>query len=107
MAYERVKTTYTVLWATFLCGKVYYSNTIIITILIYTVIPNSWFENILSPQFSIKISWQNFHVVLREMIENLPFFLVKPVFWIITFIFTVWMHIQNSDITPSTSQDYI
>jgi hypothetical protein len=35
----------------FLCGKVYSSNTIIITILIYTLIPNIRFENILSPHF--------------------------------------------------------
>jgi len=40
----------------FLCGKVYYSNTIIITIVIYTLIPNRQFENILSPHFCIEIS---------------------------------------------------
>jgi hypothetical protein len=48
----------------FLCGEVYYSNTITITILMQTLIPNCQFENILSPQFCIKISKQNCHVVL-------------------------------------------
>ena len=38
----------------FLCGKVYYPNTIIITILMYTLIPNCQFENILSPTFTLK-----------------------------------------------------
>jgi len=40
----------------FLCGKVYYFNTIFITNLMYTLIPDCRFENIVSPQFCIKIS---------------------------------------------------
>ena len=40
------------------------------------------------------------------MIKNLLWFLVKTVFWIITFL-TWCMHIQNNDITPATSQNYI
>jgi hypothetical protein len=35
----------------FWCDKVYHSNTINITILMYTFIPNCQFENILSPHF--------------------------------------------------------
>jgi len=31
----------------------------------------------------------------------------KTVFWIITFLLTYCMHIQNNDITPVTSQKYI
>jgi len=40
----------------FSCGNVYCSNTIIISILMQTIIPNCRFENILSPHFCIKIS---------------------------------------------------
>ena len=40
----------------FLCGKVYYFNTIIISILIKAHIPSCRFESILSPHFCIKIS---------------------------------------------------
>jgi hypothetical protein len=41
---------------TFLCGKVYYSNPIIITNLMQTLIPIYWFENIFSIYFCIEIS---------------------------------------------------
>jgi len=40
----------------FLCGKVYYSNTIIITVLMQTLIPNCQFKNTLSLQICTKIS---------------------------------------------------
>jgi hypothetical protein len=40
----------------FLCGKVYYFNIIVITNLMYTLIPDCRFENIFSPLFCIKIS---------------------------------------------------
>jgi len=38
-----------------LCRKIYYSNTIIITILMYTLISNCRFKNILSLIFCLKI----------------------------------------------------
>ena len=37
-------------------GKVYYSNPIIVTILMETLLSNYWLENILSTYFCIKIS---------------------------------------------------
>jgi len=40
----------------FWCGKVYYSDTIIITVLMQTLIPNCQFKNTLSLQICIKIS---------------------------------------------------
>ena len=41
------------------------------------------------------------------MVENLPLFLIKTVFRIITFLLAWWMHIQNNYITPATFQYYI
>ena len=41
------------------------------------------------------------------MIKNLLKLPIKTVFWIITFLFTCCIHIQNNDATPATSQDYI
>jgi len=38
----------------FRCGKVYYSNPIIVTNLMETLLPNYWLENILSTYFCIK-----------------------------------------------------
>ena len=38
------------------CYKYYYSNTIVIKILMYTLFPNCRLDNIMSPQLSIKIS---------------------------------------------------
>jgi hypothetical protein len=86
----------------FWCGKVYYSNTIIITILMYTFIPNCRIENILSPQFCIKIS-QNFQVVLRKIL----WILIETVGWIISFLFTCYTHIRSNDNTPVSPQKYI
>jgi len=41
------------------------------------------------------------------MIENLPLFLIKSVFRIITFLLAWSMHIQNNYLTPATFQYYI
>jgi hypothetical protein len=41
---------------TFRCGKVYYSNSISITNLMQTLIPNRWFENVFPTYFGIEIS---------------------------------------------------
>jgi hypothetical protein len=38
------------------CGKVYYSNSIIITNFMQTLIPNFWFENVFPTDFGIEIS---------------------------------------------------
>jgi len=46
-------------------------------------------------------------MILRKINENLLLFLIKTVFLIATFLLTWWMHIQNNDITPATSQIYI
>jgi len=46
-------------------------------------------------------------MVLRNMMGNLIYFLVKAVFGIITFLLTWCVHIQNNDITPATSQNYM
>jgi hypothetical protein len=40
----------------FICGKVYYSNSIIITTFVSTLIPNCWFENVFPSYFGIEIS---------------------------------------------------
>jgi hypothetical protein len=45
-------------------------------------------------------------MALTKMIKNLLEFLIKTVFWIITFVLTWFMHIQDNDITPVTSQNY-
>ena len=55
----------------FLCNKVCYSNTIIITIRMQTLIPICRFENILCPQFCIKTSSENFHMVRGKVMDNL------------------------------------
>ena len=59
------------------------------------------------PSFALKISWQNFRMVSRKVIEDVLYFLIKTVLWIITFLLTWCMHIQNNDITQVTSQNYI
>ena len=41
------------------------------------------------------------------MLKNLLYFLIKTVFWIITFLLTWCMDTQNNDITPATFQNYI
>jgi hypothetical protein len=51
----------------FVCGKVYYSNSNIITNFVQTLIPNCWFENVLTMYFGIEISLQKFHVVFGEL----------------------------------------
>jgi hypothetical protein len=40
----------------FECGKVYYSDSIINSDFVQTLIPNRWFENILPTFFGIEIS---------------------------------------------------
>jgi len=42
-----------------------------------------------------------------KTIKNLLQFLIETVFWIITFLLTWCMHIQNNDITPAISQNDI
>jgi hypothetical protein len=42
------------------CGKVYYSNSIIITNFMQTLIPNCWFENVFPTYFGIEISSTKF-----------------------------------------------
>jgi hypothetical protein len=37
-------------------GRVYYSNSIIITSFVQTLIPNCWFENVFPTYFGIEIS---------------------------------------------------
>jgi hypothetical protein len=41
-------------------------------------------------------------MVVREFIKNLFLFFMKPVLYIISFIFSWGMDIQNNDITPAT-----
>ena len=86
----------------FLCGNVYFSNTIISTILMRTLILNCRFEDILSSQFFIKISQLNFHTVLTNMIENLLKTLLNHHFS------SQLMHAHSKNgITPVNSQNYI
>jgi hypothetical protein len=40
----------------FECSKVYYSNSIIITNVVQTLVPNCWFENAFSSLFGIEFS---------------------------------------------------
>jgi hypothetical protein len=51
------------------CGKVYYSNSIIITNFVWTLIPDCRFEDIFPTYFCIEITQQNFYVVPRELIK--------------------------------------
>jgi hypothetical protein len=53
------------------CGKTYYSNSIIITTFMQTLIPNCWFENVFPTYCGIKISQQNFHILFSEFIPDL------------------------------------
>jgi hypothetical protein len=48
-----------------------------------------------------------FYMVLRKVIKNLIWFLIKIVFCNITFLLTWFMHIWNNDITPAVSQNYM
>jgi len=64
-------------------------------------------KHFLYPFFFGEISKQNFHVVLRELIQYTLQFLIKPIFHVITFILSCFMHIQNNNITQTTSYNYI
>ena len=46
-------------------------------------------------------------MLLRKMMEKLLWFLIKTVFFIITFFLTWCVHIQNNDISPATFQNYV
>ena len=70
----------------------------------YTLIPNCRSENILPPQFCIKLTKQNFHMVLMKMTENLFQFLIK--LSSVIFLLSWCMHIENN-ITPATPLNYI
>jgi hypothetical protein len=65
----------------------------------HTLIPDYWFENILSPYFYIEISQQNFHVLLRELFIYILYLLVEAIPHTIAFILSCCLHIQNSILT--------
>jgi hypothetical protein len=69
----------------------------------YTSIPVCLLEYIISPYFRTKISWQNFYVVLGELIEYALYFIIKDIIFIITFMLSWCMRIQNNNVKPSTS----
>jgi hypothetical protein len=53
----------------FRCGKVYYYNSIIITNLELTLIPDCWFENIFPAYFCTEITQQNFHSAPTKLMK--------------------------------------
>jgi hypothetical protein len=52
------------------CGKVYYSNFIIITNFMEALVTNVRFKNFFPAYFSIEISSYHFQVVFKEFIEH-------------------------------------
>ena len=90
------------------CGKIYFPKTAIIFILMYILIPNCRCKSVLSPNFCIEISAQNFHAVLREIVKKKPTLIPQKIaFSIITFLLFWFMHIQNNDIKPAPSKIYM
>jgi hypothetical protein len=84
------------------CGKVYYSNSILITNFVQTLIFNCWFENVFPTDFVVEISQQNFRMVFREFIEYTFWLFIEPALYIITFILCWSIIIQNNHITQAT-----
>jgi hypothetical protein len=74
-------------------GKVYYSNSIIITNFVWTLIPNCRFQNIFPAYFLIKITQQNFRIIPREVIKYMSCFFIEAVLYIIAIILTWDMNI--------------
>jgi hypothetical protein len=75
----------------FRCGKIYYSNSIIITNFAQTFIPSRRFKNMVFTEF-IAYTFQ-FHI--------------EAGFHIINFILCSGMNIQNNNMKPATSQYYV
>jgi hypothetical protein len=50
------------------CGKVYYSNSIIITNFVQTLIPNCWFENVFPTYLAQKSPNNIFMLYLRNLL---------------------------------------
>jgi hypothetical protein len=59
----------------FRCGKIYYSNFIIINNIVVTFIYNGWFKNVFSAYFGIEISLSLYQIYFQ--------FLIGPVLHII------------------------
>jgi hypothetical protein len=58
------------------------------------------------PNFCLKI-WENLRVLFGRAIKHDQILKKKSFLWIITFLLSGCMHIQNNDILPATSQRYI
>lgn len=92
-------------WYHFLCDKLYILIQVSLLVL---------FIPLLFPTVCLKISsiptfiknYQNFQVVLREMIKYMLLVIIKAVLCTITFILSWYMHIQNN-IIQTTSQYYM
>ena len=61
----------------FLCCKIYYSNITIIIILMYPLIPNCRFENIISHNFALNFPNRIVHMALGKIFANMLQFLIK------------------------------
>jgi hypothetical protein len=76
------------------CGKVYYSNSIIITNFV-TLISDFCLENIFDAYFHTIITQQNFHILLRKLIKYTSYFLKEAVLYIIALIYAILSYLQK------------
>jgi len=87
----------------FLCNKVYFSNLIIIT---YADVDSFPIVGWKTSNFALESLKRIFIWYLGKW-RKLAVIAHKTVFWIITFLLTWCMYIQNNDITLATSQKYV
>jgi hypothetical protein len=87
----------------FVYGKVYYSNSIIITNFVQTLIPSCWFH--MSSLLTLALKSPNEILIwyLRKLSNTCSSFFVKAALYNINFIFCWGMNIQNNDITSANS----
>ena len=88
----------------FLCGKVYYSNNIIITILMWILFPSFRFENILPLLIALKSPNKNFIWYLGKCSKTCP-----NSSWKLSFESTLFSSLGACTLktAPVTSQKYI
>jgi hypothetical protein len=81
-------------------GRINYSNSIIITTFLQTLIQNCWEQISSLPTLAIKSPNKIFILLLREFIKCMFYFNIEPVLDIISHIFSWELNFQNNYITP-------
>jgi hypothetical protein len=86
----------------FRLSKVYYSNSIVITNFMQTLISDTRFEDIFPAFFRIDFTQKNFRIAPRKLIKNSPHLLLQAILYTSPFIFTWGVRIQNNNTVPAT-----